>query len=552
MIQSLHIKNYALIDEIEISFHRGFNIITGETGAGKSIMLGALSLLLGERAESRMTRDKSIKSVIEAIFSIEADTELKHICDANDIDWDEGQCILRREIAPNGRSRAFVNDSPVTVSVLREVAMQLVDLHSQHQNLLLATPEYQMRIIDTLAGNNDLITEFEKRYSAFKTAVARFRRLRREIETAKDDEEYTRFQLKQLDELQLLPDEQETLEHERDMLTNMAEIKESLGEVNEALSTGNPDVISLINRAIDSAQALIGTIEEADSLAERLESVKIELKDIADTYNDYDNSLSADPDELEEVEERLNEIYSLQRRHHVDSIAELIEIRNRLEAKLDNIANGDDKLRELEQEAKKAQAHAMETAKEISKRRVEEAERFANELRDKALPLGMKNLVCDIKVTQREMTTTGIDHVEFLFAFNKNQTPMPVGSTASGGEISRLMLSVKALVASKMRLPSIIFDEVDTGVSGDVANRMGLMMQEIAGNIQVIAITHLPQVASKGKSHYKVYKEDDDNSTFTRIKELSAAERIDEIAVMLSGSHIDEAARATATSLLQS
>lgn len=550
MIQSLHIKNYALIDEIEISFHNGFNIITGETGAGKSIMLGALSLLLGERADSKMMRDKSLKSVIEAIFTLDNDSELKRICNENDIDWDDNQCILRREIAPNGRSRAFINDSPVTVTTLREVAMQLVDLHSQHQNLLLATPEYQMRIIDSLAGNGELIAEFEKRYSAFRAAVARFRKLRREIESAKDDEEFTRYQLKQLDDLQLLPDEQETLEHEREVLTNMSEIKDNLSDVNDALSSGNPDALSLLNRAIDAAQALIGTIEEADSLAERLESVKIELKDIADTYSDYDNSLSADPAQLEEVEERLNEIYSLQRRHHVDTIAQLIEIRNRLESKLDNIDNGDEKLKELEREAKKAQTHAMETAKLISNRRVEEARRFANELRDKALPLGMKNLVCDIKITPREMTATGIDHVEFLFAFNKNQTPMPVGSTASGGEISRLMLSVKSLVASKMRLPSIIFDEVDTGVSGDVANRMGLMMQEISGNIQVIAITHLPQVASKGNSHFKVYKEDDEHSTYTRVKELDANERVGELALMLSGSNVDETAIAAAKSLL--
>lgn len=550
MIQSLHIKNYALIDEIEISFHSGFNIITGETGAGKSIMLGALSLLLGERADSKAVRDKSRKSVIEAVFSLDEDAELKRICLENDVDWDDSQCILRREIATNGRSRAFVNDLPVTVAVLRDVAIRLVDLHSQHQNLLLAMPEYQMKIIDSLAGNGELIAEFEKRYSAYRSAVARYRKLRREIETAKDDEEFTQFQLKQLNELELLPDEQETLERERDVLTNMSEIKGNLSVVTDALTSGSVDVISLLSQAIDAAQALVGTIEEAESLVERLESAKIEIKDIADTYSDYDNSLAADPSQLEEIEERLNDIYSLQRRHHVDSVAELIEIRNKLEAKLDNINNGDDKLKRLEQEAKKAQAYALEIAKLISARRQEEALRFANELRDKALPLGMKNLVCDITVSPREMTATGIDHVEFLFAFNKNQEPMPVGSTASGGEISRLMLSIKSLVASKMRLPSIIFDEVDTGVSGDVANRMGLMMQEIAGNIQVIAITHLPQVASKGDSHFKVYKEDDEQSTFTRIKELNDSERVDELAVMLSGSTVDETARAAAVSLL--
>lgn len=552
MIQSLLIKNYALIDEVSINFTDGFNIITGETGAGKSIMLGALSLLLGQRAETRMVRDRDKKSVIEAIFSLTpVDTELSRIFTENDIDWDDSQCILRREIAPNGRSRAFINDSPVTVAVLRDVAMQLVDLHSQHQNLLLATPQYQMRIIDSLAGNDQRLIEYGKRYSAFKSAVAKFRRMRKEIEAAKDDEEFTRFQLSQLTEMKLSEDEQEILERERETLANMSEIKESLGDINEALSAGDYDALSQINRALNSAQELVGILEDADNLAERLESVKIELKDIADAYLDYDNSLQSDPGQLEEVEERLNDIYDMQRRHHVDTVGQLIEICDSLEKKLETITNGDDNLRQLEIEAKKARDHAMELAIEISRARQEEAVRFAADLREKALPLGMKNLECDIKVTKADMSSSGIDHVEFLFAFNKNQPPMPVGDTASGGEISRLMLSIKAIVASKMRLPSIIFDEVDTGVSGDVANRMGLMMQEISDSIQVIAITHLPQVAAKGVSHYKVYKEDDESSTYTRIRTLSPDERVKELAIMLSGSENDPTAIAAAKSLLQ-
>lgn len=552
MIQSLLIKNYALIDEVSINFTDGFNIITGETGAGKSIMLGALSLLLGQRAETRMVRDRDKKSVIEAIFSLTpADTELSRIFTENDIDWDDSQCILRREIAPNGRSRAFINDSPVTVAVLRDVAMQLVDLHSQHQNLLLATPQYQMRIIDSLAGNDQRLIEYGKRYSAFKSAVAKFRRMRKEIEAAKDDEEFTRFQLSQLTEMKLSEDEQEILERERETLANMSEIKESLGDINEALSAGDYDALSQINHALDSAQELVGILEDADNLAERLESVKIELKDIADAYLDYDNSLQSDPGQLEEVEERLNDIYDMQRRHHVDTVGQLIAIRDSLEKKLETITNGDDNLHQLELEAKKARDHAMELAIEISRARQEEAVRFAADLREKALPLGMKNLECDIKVTKADMSSSGIDHVEFLFAFNKNQSPMPVGDTASGGEISRLMLSIKAIVASKMRLPSIIFDEVDTGVSGDIANRMGLMMQEISDSIQVIAITHLPQVAAKGVSHYKVYKEDDESSTYTRIRTLSPDERVKELAIMLSGSENDPTAIAAAKSLLQ-
>ncbi len=551
MIESLHIKNYALIDEIEINFHNGLNIITGETGAGKSIMLGALSLLLGERADSRAVRNRDKKSVIEAEFSINDNQYLKIYFEENDIEWDNEHCILRREIAPAGRSRAFINDTPTTVATLREVAMQLVDLHSQHQNLLLATPEFQLRIIDSLAGNEERLTEFSRRYNAYRNAVARFRRTRKEIEAAKDDEEFTRFQYAQLEEMQLQPDEQETLEHEREILVNVGEIKQHLGEVTSALSSGTNDALSLVSNAIEAAHSLHGTIDEAESLSERLESLKIELKDIADTYQEYDSNIAADPQQLEEIEERLNDIYTLQRKHHVDSVAELISLRDKLSEKLDNITNSDEKLHELELEAKKAQAHALEIAKEISNARKEEAKKFAAELQQRAIPLGMKNLVCDIKVNKADLSATGIDQVEFLFAFNKNQTPMAVSATASGGEISRLMLSIKAIVASKMQLPSIIFDEVDTGVSGDVANRMGLLMQEIAKNIQVIAITHLPQVAAKGTSHYKVYKEDDEHSTYTRIKQLNPDERIDELAIMLSGSHVDETARAAANSLLQ-
>ena len=550
MLESLHISNYALIDNLDIDFHNGFNIITGETGAGKSIILGALSLILGGRADTKVIRNNERKSVIEAIFSIKDYPSLKKICDENDIEWDDLQCILRREIAPNGRSRAFVNDSPVSLSQLSDIAIQLVDIHSQHQNLLLASPDYQLNIIDNLAGNNDRLKEYYHLYQEYVNAVRQLKETRRAIEKGVADEDFTRFQLEQLEEMNLVAGEQEDLEREREILSNMTSIKETLYSALEALTNGKSNVLSLLNNAVDDCEDLENVLEDENNLTERLETARIEIQDIAETLSQYDSNLNADPQELERIEDRLNKIYSLEHKHKVSTVDELIAIRDNLQKRLDTIDNSDYAIEQLEKQAKQAYKMALSAAKEISKHRQDEANSFAKLLKERALPLGMKNLQCEIKITPIEISATGIDKIEFLFAFNKNQQLMPVGNTASGGEISRLMLSIKTIIANKMQLPSIIFDEVDTGVSGDIANSMGEMMQSIAQNIQVLAITHLPQVASKGNHHYKVFKEDDETSTLTRIKELSIEERVDELALMLSGSTINEAARANARSLL--
>ena len=550
MLESLHISNYFLIDNLDIDFHNGFNIITGETGAGKSIILGALSLILGGRADTKVIRNNERKSVIEAIFSIKDYPSLKKICDENDIEWDDLQCILRREIAPNGRSRAFVNDSPVSLSQLSDIAIQLVDIHSQHQNLLLASPDYQLNIIDNLAGNNDRLKEYYHLYQEYVNAVRQLKETRRAIEKGVADEDFTRFQLEQLEEMNLVAGEQEDLEREREILSNMTSIKETLYSALEALTNGKSNVLSLLNNAVDDCEDLENVLEDENNLTERLETARIEIQDIAETLFQYDSNLNADPQELERIEDRLNKIYSLEHKHKVSTVDELIAIRDNLQKRLDTIDNSDYAIEQLEKQAKQAYKMALSAAKEISKHRQDEANSFAKLLKERALPLGMKNLQCEIKITPIEISSTGIDKIEFLFAFNKNQQLMPVGNTASGGEISRLMLSIKTIIANKMQLPSIIFDEVDTGVSGDIANSMGEMMQSIAQNIQVLAITHLPQVASKGNHHYKVFKEDDETSTLTRIKELSIEERVDELALMLSGSTINEAARANARSLL--
>lgn len=551
MLETLHISNYALIDRLDIDFHDNFNIITGETGAGKSIILGALSLILGERADVKVVRDKEKKSVIEATFAVEGNHELQQHLSSIDIDWNDDSCILRREIAPNGRSRAFINDTPVTLAQLQSTAILLIDIHSQHQNLLLATAEYQMSIIDNLAGNEKRLKEYETLYSSYQNTVKRLNETRAMIEKGAADEDFIRFQLEQLEDMQLVEGEQEDLERDREILSNMSEIKESLYNALDSLSNGNKNVLSLLDNAIIECEDLENVLEDTESLASRLDSARIEIKDIVETLTDFDSNLNADPEELERIEDRLNDIYSLQHKHKVSTVEELIALRDKFKQQLDAISDSDYAIEVLEKEVDQTKKKALDAAKEISKYRKEEAKHFASELKECALPLGMKNLHCDINISQCKLSATGIDQVQFLFAFNKNQEPMPVGNTASGGEISRLMLSIKTIIASKMQLPTIIFDEVDTGVSGDVANRMGEMMQSISKNIQVLAITHLPQVAAKGNHHYKVFKEDDDKSTHTRIKELSQEQRIDELAIMLSGASVNEAARANARSLLK-
>ncbi len=550
MIQSLHISNYALIDTIDINLHNGLNIVTGETGAGKSIILGALSLLLGGRADNKAIRNHDQKSVIEATFTVRGFNNLKAICEENDIDWDDDTMILRREMTPAGRSRAFVNDCPVNLAMLQQVALSLIDIHSQHQNLLLASPPYQLRVLDSLAGNDARLQHMSEAYGAYRQALKRYKMERRMIEQAKDDEEFMRFQYQRLADAKLQPGEQEELEHERELLVNMAEVKSALTVITSCLTEGEENADQLLRRAADETSQLTDFIDEAESLSERLNALRVEVQDIAESISDYDRSLAAEPGRLDEVEERLNTIYDLERRYKAETAEALIAHRDELKDRLRGIEIGDETLHALEAEAKQAKRHALELAAELSKARHDEAKKFAGMLIERAVPLGMKNLRCEISVKDTELSVTGTDQVEFLFSFNKNQPLLPVGNTASGGEISRLMLSIKSIVADKMQLPSIIFDEVDTGVSGDVANKMGEMMQQIAANIQVLAITHLPQVAAKGSSHYKVYKEDTADRTITRIKQLTTAEREGELALMLSGSAVDETALAAARSLL--
>lgn len=550
MLKSLHISNYALIDVIDINFSSGFNVITGETGAGKSIILGALSLILGGRADTKVLRNTSKKAIVEAIFDISKYYNIKQILGENELDDEGDELSLRREITLQGRSRAFVNDTPVTLDVLKEIALQLVDIHSQHQNLLLASSDYQLKIIDALADNKDRLAEYTVRYNAYRKAMKQYVVLRKQIEQSKTNQEFMRFQLQQLEDADLYPGMLEELEHQRDLLANATEIKSGLGQIISRLSESQTAILPQLKDITAIVSDLGDVIDDSQDVLNRLNNVKIELQDIAETYVNFDRNLNADPALLENTENQLAKLYDLLRRHGANTIERLIEIANDFKKQLTEVDNADDLLKELQHKIVKAKNEAMQIAKQISEARKEHALKFASLLREKAMPLGMNNLNVEIEVSPSELSSTGIDTIEFLFAFNKNQTPLPIRNSASGGEISRIMLSVKAIVADKMQLPSIIFDEVDTGVSGEIAHRMGAMMQQIAQNIQVITITHLPQVAAKGVSHYKVFKKDSETETNTCITQLTPEQRIDEIALMLSGSEVNQAARNNAVSLL--
>lgn len=552
MLESLNITNYALIDRMEINFHDGFNIITGETGAGKSIMLGALSLIMGERADTRAIKMSSQKSIIEAVFAVNGHDALKDYCLTNDIDWDDSKCILRRELLPSGRSRAFINDSPVSLALLSGVALQLIDIHSQHQNQLLAKPDFQRHIIDTLANNEGLRTVFAQRYNSLREAVKTLKQAKVRIAKSRENEEFIRFQIQKLDELSPVEGEQEELERTRDKMANITEIKSNIDLALNALGNDEFGILHQIDKLQDAVSELAPVIDEESKLNDRLDMVRVELADIFSELQTVDENLGADPRELEYVESRLERIYDLEHKHDVETVEELIAIQRSLQQQIDELGDSDDTIQELERNARRAMSLAKQTAAELTKTRQIAAKQFGEELLAKAMPLGMKNLRVDINVSPADMTVNGMDNVEFLFAFNKNQKPTGVAGAASGGEISRLMLTIKSIIASRMQLPSIIFDEIDTGVSGDVANRMGDMMSRTANNIQVIAITHLPQVAAKGSVHFKVYKEDDEESTHTRIFQLSEDERVGELALMLSGDSNNATARATAMHLLSS
>ena len=549
MLKLLRISNFAIIDNLEINFEKGFSIITGETGAGKSIMMGALSLILGEKVDFKAIRNAEKKSVIEAVFSI-GEYGLERVFEANDIDYESDECIMRREILPNGRSRSFINDTPVTLPVMRSISMHLVDIHSQHSNLLLSQKSYQLGILDSIIGERGLIENYDKEYKKYTSLRNRLEELKRISSQRKAEEDYLRFQLGQLKELSLTEDEDAELESEERKLSNITEIKSALWDTEQLLDGELQSVIGDVTTVSQKLGQIESVCSEAAELNDRISSILIDLKDISRTVAGLQSNLVDNPAELERIQERLNAIYSLETKHKVSCSNELLKLQNKLEAQLADIDSTEEEIGELEGEVALQRVETMKLAELLSAARKTAAASFASSLIGVATPLGMKNLRFEIEFEQVDLCRDGIDSVQFLFSFNKQQALMPVASSASGGEISRLMLCVKSIMARSMQMPTIIFDEVDTGVSGDIANRMGEMMKEISRTIQVITITHLPQVAVKGAVHYKVFKQDSADSTFTSIKRLDKEERVREIAQMLSGEAIDEAALNNAKSLL--
>lgn len=550
MLSKLSISNYALIDHLEVDFNEGLTIITGETGAGKSIIMGALSLILGERADTKSIRNKSKKSVVEATFNI-SKFDLKHFFDENDLEYFEEECILRKEFSDNGRSRAFVNDSPVSLSLMKELTSYLIDIHSQHSNMLVSKPAYQLGILDSLANNKALLEEYKVKFGHYKCVKTELDKSRSNLSRNKEEEDYLRFQLNQLVELKLEKGEDIELEALQKKLTNITEIKENLWQAQILLDGEENSILDNLKTSAKSMSVAAENLNEAEELASRLDSAVIELKDVAMAVSALQEGLEFNPDELERVNDRLNAIYALESKHGMRSVDDLIDLQGEYELRLNAIDNSEDNIKRLEAEEKKAYSEAKSTAEKLTLSRKRIAEEFAKDLKIISLPLGLNNMEFKVLFEGQELASSGADVVKYMVAFNKNQELMPVEMTASGGELSRLMLSIKTIVAKSMNLPTIIFDEVDTGVSGEVAEKIGAMMSELSNNIQVIAITHLPQVAAQGDNHYKVYKTDVGDSTVTSLMVLDDELRVRELAAMLSGSQISQSAIDNAKTLLK-
>lgn len=548
MLTRLYISNYALIDRLEIDFQSGLTIVTGETGAGKSILLGALSLIMGERADTKAVRDTTQKTIVEATLFI-TDYGLQTLFEQADIDYDE-DCILRREVSPNGRSRAFVNDTPVSLTFMREVATRLVDIHSQHSNMLLADPQFQLSIIDSLADNVKLREQYADIYGKYVDAQQKLKRFIEQHEKDKAEEDYIRFQLDQLQAMHLQPGEDTQLEQEQARLSNITEIKQSLWQIDHLFNDDQLSVIQHLKEIVNHLHGIEYLMPELEGMTDRAESALIDIKDMSATIAGALENLQLDPAQLERIENRLNDIFTLERKHQVDSVDKLIDIQKDYENRLMSLEKDNGFITTCQGLMEGYKRDAIILAEKLTDSRKQAARSFSKQLVDRASALALTNLRFDVNFSETDLTATGHDRVEFNMAFNKSQPLMPVKDTASGGEISRVMLCIKAIIAQQVNLPTLIFDEVDTGVSGDIASRMGEMMGDIARNIQVIAITHLPQVASHGNQHLKVYKSDDDQRTNTHVVSLEAEQHVMEIARMLSGRDLNQAAIDNARALI--
>lgn len=551
MLKSLFIQNFVLIDSLDIQFDKDFSVITGETGAGKSIILGALSLVLGQRADGRSIKSGSDKCVIEAEFDV-SKYQLEEFFHSNDLEYDLEICILRRELFASGKSRAFVNDSPVSLTVLKELGSRLIDIHSQHQNLLLGDSRFQLKVIDVMAENEILLILYRKEYSRYQSLRRELKMLTDKAVQNKQEEDYIRFQLEQLAEAHLISGEQDELEQELETLSHAEEIKGSLYKVTELLDGDEQGAISLIKEALSTVDSLERYYPKAKEMAERLRSAYIDLSDLASETDGLKEDIEFNPERLDWVNERLNTLYSLEQKHRVQTVEELIALQEKYTEQLKEIDSYDEHINQINTQLEVSHKELLHQATVLSEQRKIASKAIASQLVQMIAPLGMPNTRFAVDFVSRpEPESDGMDDIRFMFSANKSGELQPVAQTASGGEISRLMLCIKAMIAGFTALPAIIFDEVDTGVSGDIADKMGDIMQDLGSKMQVITITHLPQIAAKGQEHYFVYKEDTADRTITRIRQLSMDERVKEVARMLSGASLTAASIANAKDLLK-
>ena len=553
MLKKLDIRNFTLIDHLEMALYPGFSVITGETGAGKSIVIGAIGLLLGNRADAKQVKRGCDKCIIEATFdlSIYHSDVLKDFFEDNDLDYEPEECLLRREVNANGKSRAFINDTPVTLALMRELGEQLIDVHSQHQNLLLSKEDFQLNVVDIIARDRQQLADYRAAFAEYRSAQRRLEELRDQIATSRDNEDFLRFQQKELSETNLASGEQEQLEQEAELMSHAEDIKRALHEADYGLSGDDTGIVNLTRSIAAQLRSVADVYPEAQELAERLESCFVELKDISQEIASKVDDVEYDPQRFNLITQRLDTIYTLQQKFHVQTVDELLDRLNGINAQLDNIDNSDEELQELERSVEKLHAVCVEKAVVLTDMRRKSATVVEQELSKLLVPLGIPKVRFKVEVSPADLSTNGADKVMFLFSANSSTDMQPVSQVASGGEIARVMLSLKAMISKAIGLPTIIFDEIDTGVSGRVAEQMAHIMRDMGkANRQVICITHLPQIAAAGSTHYKVAKQETEQGTVSTMTQLSDEQRITEIAQMLSGSDVSQAAVDNAKSLL--
>ena len=551
MLKHLYIKNFALIDILDIDLYPGFSVITGETGAGKSIVLGAIGLLLGQRADLKTLKQGAERCVIEAHFDLSR-YDMKDFFDENDIEYDANDCIIRRELTAAGKSRAFINDTPVQLSMLKELGERLVDVHSQHQNLLLNKQDFQMSVLDIIADDAKELANYKASYDAYHQAANELEALKEEIERNRQNVDFLQFQYQELEGARLNIGEQEELEQKSDTMTHAEDIKSALYTADNALQADETGIVSQMRSALNAMKGISRVFSEVEELATRMDSTYIELKDIAQEVGSLLSNVDFDPAELDHINERLDRLYDLQKKYHAEDTKGLIALRDSLKEQLDHIDNSDETLREREQQVEQLKAQCQQKADTLTKLRTKAAKKVETEMQQRLVPLGMPNIRFQVSISKENLAASGQDKVAYLFSANTSTPLQPVSQVASGGEIARVMLSLKAMISGAVKLPTIIFDEIDTGVSGKIAEKMAEIMYEMGSHErQVISITHLPQIAALGAAHYKVEKEETPQGTTSRMEILSPEERITEIAQMLSGSKVTEAAIQNAKQLLR-